>query len=227
VCRQGRCRCSAGFKPCRGGCIRDAICCGGCPPAQICVAGNCQALPCGRGGPCRVFITSALYQGDLREGGQGTGIAGADAKCQALADASPRTRGGTYKAWLSDSMPASGPAARFVHNPGPYVLVDDAGTEIARDWADLTDGSLRAPILVTELGQAPELPWNTWTYTLPDGTPGGSGLLHCQNWTLAAFGEPGDDGAPGDAASTDGQWTRWGNRRFCDFSLHLYCFEQG
>lgn len=84
----------------------------------------------------RVFVTSEAYNGNLG------GVTGADAKCQALADAA--NLGGTYRAWLS----ASGQAAnsRLIHSIHPYGLVD--GTLIANDWDHLVsqDLDLAAPI---------------------------------------------------------------------------------
>ena len=83
-----------------------------CQPGQRCRQGVCRPAPCGRGGPCRVFVSSQRYQGDM--GGVG-GVRGADRACNDLA----QTAGlpGTYKAWLSDTNHA--PVTTFVRNPGP------------------------------------------------------------------------------------------------------------
>src|SRR5262249_27131858 len=88
--------------------------------------------------PRRVFVTSLTYTGNLG------GLAGADALCQARADAA--ALGGTYKAWLADD--SGSPATRFTHSTGEYVLVD--GTVVAGNWADLTDGSTGHAIDKTE-----------------------------------------------------------------------------
>ena len=123
-----------------------------------------------------VFASSERYDGNLG------GLAGADAKCQALADAAevynPRLIG-TFKAWLSDST--AGPATRFTHSPFPYVLVN--GTQVADNWADLTDGSLDSPINVTEQGDTVPTgyPARVWTGT---GTNGTASSSNCGNWTL-------------------------------------------
>jgi hypothetical protein len=61
----------------------DAANCGrcgrACPDGQVCFLGEC-VLPCGKRGPCRVFVTA-----NIRTGGIG-GLAGADAICQWEAD---------------------------------------------------------------------------------------------------------------------------------------------
>lgn len=101
---------------------------------------------CGDGGPCRVFATSQRYQADLG------GLAGADEKCPALADASPLTAGGSYKAWLSTE--AEYPANRFtnIDQTGPYLMTN--GVKIADDWDTLTSGSIDALLSFDETGNA-------------------------------------------------------------------------
>ncbi len=94
-----------------------------------------------------VFITSTIFA----DGNLG-GIVGADAECQALADAASLS--GTFLAWLSDSLgnsPATDP--NFVKSEVPYLRVD--GIMVASSWADLVDGSLLAPIEVDEQGNHP------------------------------------------------------------------------
>jgi hypothetical protein len=158
-CVDHTCQWVSGFKPCGEACVLTSACCtsNDCDPNQFCLNGTCVARRCGAGAPCRVFITSTAYSGDLREGGTGSGIGGADAKCQARAQAVGLT--GTYKAWLSGSTAASSPSQRFTNtaNTGPYVLPDADATVIAVNWAELTSGFrpgefLRNPILQTEVG---------------------------------------------------------------------------
>jgi hypothetical protein len=210
-----------GFKPCNGACIADDDCCG-CSPDQTCVSGTCEAKRCGLVAPCRVFVTSTTYQGDLREGGQGSGVAGADAKCQARAQAGGLT--GTYKAWISGGTLASSPSQRFTNiaNTGPYVLLDANATVIAANWTDLTDGTLEDPISVGELGEPVAL-LPVWTHTLVDGTPGGTANTHCLEWTNATGANGGDNGL---SALPESPWTVFSNDP-CDAPLRLYCFEQG
>jgi hypothetical protein len=105
-----------------------------------------------------VFVTSGRYTGNLG------GVDGADAKCQAEADAAGLT--GEYKAWISDE--ASSPAAAFTKNGGPYVLAG-TGTHVAEDWADLTDGNLAAAINIHASGNAIDRGADTWTNTTTTG----------------------------------------------------------
>jgi hypothetical protein len=166
---------------------------------------------CGAGGPCLVFLSSIRYTADLG------GLAGADAKCQGLAEAAGLP--GTYKAWLSDRT--SAPASRFVPSPGPYRLVN--GTTIAGEWGDLMDGALRAPIDVTETGGGPSSLPLVWTNTNTDGTTWGESVgEHCANWSTDA---PTSNGRGGVATRSDSGWTaRFGNP--CASRYHLYCFQQ-
>jgi len=181
---------------------------------------------CGTGAPCKVFVTSATYNGNLG------GLAGADAKCQSLAAAA--NLAGTYKAWLSDAT-GSSPSNRFTHNPGPYVLVD--GTTIAVDWADLTNGGILVPINMTESGATLTFPpaENVWTGTRPDGTRtvrfDGNPTGNPQNpngqcsgsWNLSAFPALGSVGHSG---LTGLLWSAGIVSRPCGFVEHLYCFQQ-
>ena len=110
-----------------------------------------------------VFVTTATFDGNLG------GLAGADEKCQAAADASSIVPSGTYRAWLSDST--GSPSTRFQRSTGPYVLPD--GTIIAaHGYADLTNGTLNAPIDQTETGGPTSPPGTTvWSNTASAGTP--------------------------------------------------------
>jgi len=164
---------------------------------------------CGEGGRCRVFVSENQY------GGRIGGLAGADEACQLVAAASNLR--GTYKAWLSDST--ASPSTRFVHSTGPYTLLD--GTQIAGNWTQLTDGSLRSPINITETGGTVTGSNFVWTHTLVDGTAAPSGD-HCGNWTVATATVGGGRGAHAFAA---GNWTQSGTEA-CNTGQHLYCFQQ-
>jgi hypothetical protein len=170
----------------------------------------------------RVFVTKDWWKGNLG------GLAGADLLCQAAAAQSPLTSGGTYMAWLADG--SSGPAERFVtRSTGPYVLVD--GRVIAKNWADLTDGALLAPIRVDQFGRDRK----TDVFTGMADTAGigaRSELFTCDNWTRDSFSR-----RPlwGKSESVDSWWTVRGACRvllnpfrFCDcgYGSALYCFEQ-
>jgi hypothetical protein len=211
-CVAGACSrdtCDRGFTDC------DANAANGCE----CAAAACVAGACGK----RVFLTSQIYDGDLG------GLAGADAKCQMLADAA--ALGGTYLAWLSDST--SSPLTRFHFANVPYVRVD--GTVVALDAASFRQGALLAPIDMTETGGPPP------QVTVPIGGQ------HCSTWSNSdTYGSPiasahdcadwhsttGDTGHWGDDLST----TEWSTRCYiagkvpygppCAVRASLYCFEQ-
>ncbi len=227
ICRRGRCVCRPGTKRCQDRCLAKTACCGRCRGGKVCDRGRCAPPRCGTGGPCRVFVSSATFTGDLRENGRGSGIAGADAKCQRLANASSRTQGGTYQAWVSGVSPATSPSQRFTKlaRTGPYVLTDDAGTMIASTWADLTDGALLAPIDRSESGLRilPSVPFiPVWTRTRFDGTPSNNGGGDCDEWTDASL-----IADIGSLEFADQGWTEAGTSACLDPAGRLYCFEQG
>jgi len=165
----------------------------------------------------RVFVSSAVYTGNLG------GLAGADSKCQALADAA--MLGGSYKAWMSDeAIPARD---RLTHSADSYVL--PSGQEIAANWSALVS-FITHPIDETE---GRELPAATpgiggpcsespavMTGTFGDGTIDQAST--CNNWT--------DDGSSSlvGIGNTDyaSLWTAHCAADWCDIPMHIYCFEQ-
>lgn len=152
------------------------------------------------------------------------GLAGADAMCRAAADAAALD--GTFFAWLSDT-PANDPDARFVHEGGPFVRPD--GVVIADDWADLTDGTLAAPIDVDASGATIDVldQPTGWviTHTHADGTHAG-GIAPCQGYTGPSLVQPDR----GDAAVVDAGWSSADEGWGCDNDVlggpSLYCFAQ-
>jgi hypothetical protein len=173
-----------------------------------------------------VFVTSVGFKGDFG------GVTGADAKCQARADAVKLA--GTYKAWLSGSALSSSPSVRFTHAAVPYVLLD--GSVVANDWADLTDGTLQHAINLSEVHT--KLSFFAFTFTLADGTPGLAGSASqtcyqgnnctCDDWTNGETqGSPTPGSAVGQTYGTDKQWTDYSFLNGCgDTGISLYCFEQ-
>ena len=163
-----------------------------------------------------VFVSSELYTGDLG------GLDGADAKCQARAEAAGLL--GEYKAWLS--VPGEGPSTRFTKSSKPYRLVD--GTKVADSWSDLVDGSLDAPIELTELGDPAPIGTtqcfgggqpSVWTATSWNGSP--VNYDACQGWTSQDGG-----GAWGRASASNVFWTDWCYNGTCAWESPLYCFQQ-
>ena len=92
-------------------------------------------------------VVHRLRHQHLHNGNLG-GLAGADAICQARAEAAGSLAApGTYLAWLSDAGggvdPPVSPSTRFIQASVPYRLVN--GTIVAASWSDLVDGSWRRP----------------------------------------------------------------------------------
>ena len=165
-----------------------------------------------------VFVTESVHTGDLG------GLEGADAICQAEADAAGLA--GTFLAWLSDS--SESPFARFKHYNAmleplyPYKLVD--GTLIASGWTDLTDGTVNHMIYVTATGTPPNGLLLAWTNTMPLGQPFNV-LLNpvldsCSDWT-----DSWKSGWGGQLKEDDSNWTITGQVD-CGAAAHLYCFQQ-
>jgi hypothetical protein len=172
-----------------------------------------------------VFVTSTTYNANLG------GLKGADTKCQTVASAAQLD--GTFKAWLSDST--TNASDRLTHATVPYVRVD--GTHVAENWTDLTDGTLAAPMVITEQGQT-DTTGRAWTGTDESGGSEGEaceGTLHI-DWTFGGAGS-GDNilGVMGQTTATDCHWTRdapegCGSPAVtysrCDTLGALYCIEQ-
>jgi hypothetical protein len=153
-----------------------------------------------------VFVTSTK-----RSGGLG-GVAGGDAQCQLLADASPKTAGHKFKAWLSvDGAPAP---ARLAQGTRPYRRVDEV--PVVDNWAALTSGSLLAPINLDETG-ALVASEPVWTSTRGNGSVvSGS----CNGWTT----ETSASGRAGSTGASNADWTDSGDQP-CTSLLRVYCFE--
>lgn len=157
-----------------------------------------------------VFVTSLDYTGNLG------GVAGADAKCQALADTSTiaRIRGRRFLAWVSTTM--TSPSSRLVHGTQPYIRPDSV--TIAANWSDLTNGTLQNGISLDENGGTHG--GGAWTATssvaaLYTGTA-------CADWTSILFGAQGGRGNVGGSGSG---WSGGGTDD-CLTVHSLYCFEQ-
>jgi hypothetical protein len=198
--------CCAGTSP-----VCDANVCVPCSLENPCPTGQC-CVGDGSCGPCLAFLSSSTHFGDLG------GLTGADAICQGLADAAGLP--GRYKAWLSDDT--GSPSTRFMQATVPYRLT--TGTKIAGNWADLTSGTLDAPLDVTETGGTAGRV--VWTNTNADGTV--QDFQDCGNWLTGTSAETGNFG---DVNGTNHEWTAFG-RRSCGpppptiDPLHLYCFQQ-
>jgi cysteine-rich repeat protein len=164
-----------------------------------------------------VFVTSQGHSANFG------GLGGADATCQALADAASLP--GTYVAWLSDAT--TSPASRFTQASAPYILRD--GTRVADNWADLIDGTLEHAIDLTEqLGAPPEfvstcsgvaVP-SVWTNTVHSGASQGPST-NCEGWTSTT-----GTTYSGLADALDSTWSNACADLPCSAYANLYCFQQ-
>jgi hypothetical protein len=166
-----------------------------------------------------IFVSSAVYTGALG------GFAGANDKCQKLAEAAGLC--GSYKAWLGNDTDT--PIDLFTHPTGNYVL--PSGEIVASGYAGLTSGTLKHAINVTEnkmpapqgtvrCGGNPSSP--VWTDVMANGNVAMSGS--CSNWSSSSTGPAG---VFGDANSTTASWTAMCQLlTVCADSAALYCVEQ-
>lgn len=161
-------------------------------------------------GPKRVFVTSQTYSGNLG------GLAGADNKCQTLADAA--IPGLTFKAWLSDSTTSAD--SRLTHSGLNYAMVN--GTVIANGWADLTDGTIDTVLNRDENGTVRSIA-PAWTNTASSAAIWSADpAMTCNDWTDASSGMLGNIGI---TQFSDLNWTQYSNN-LCSSPIRLYCIEQ-
>jgi hypothetical protein len=176
-----------------------------------------SCLPYEKPADVRVFVTSATFGADLG------GVTGADAKCQAAADAAGLV-GRTWTAWISDS---TGDAIDRIPN-GRYRLLDD--TLVALDKDDLVTPNglfppvdpqdqifLRNGININELGEI-VVSQDAWTGTETTGRARPQET--CSDWTDNQSGL----GLVGINDQTGLEWTAFGSPP-CDLAQNaLYCF---
>ena len=158
-----------------------------------------------------MFVSSQDYTGNLG------GVAGADAKCQALADQSTvlRIKGHTFQAWVSTM--ASPVSARFTHGSQPYVLGN--ATVVAADWQNLTKGTLSNGIDLSELNNVRN---NSVAWTGTSSSNANYAGQACGDWTIGA---PGNKGVIGNVGGTGNGWSST-SIDDCLSMNALYCFEK-
>ncbi|HMV69655.1 MAG TPA: DUF4215 domain-containing protein, partial [Myxococcota bacterium] len=197
---------------CTGACELAACGDGFVQAGEACDDGNAVdtdacSNACQAQGALTVFVTSQAWTGSLG------GVAGADAKCQAAAQAGGRS--GTFVAFLS----TSGLNAKDRVEDTEYRRFD--GTVVAPDLAGLTTNNLSAAVLTDEFGAAtPSDTFDTWTGTNYQGLWFGSSNDDCSGWSTAA-----GNGITGGSHRTEQVlWKAW-NREACTNLRRLYCFE--
>ena len=164
-----------------------------------------------------IFVSSIGITGTIG------GLAKADEHCQKLANDAGLF--GTFRAWLGDSV--SGPADRLYHSSTPYIRTDSV--LVAKNWADLTDGTLSAPIDKTEKkGLGPMGPGNCNGGPAAHTNVKANGMLakplnSCMDWTSAlGIVRAGQLGPPGQLA---GLWTD-ACEIPCSYEASIYCVQQ-
>lgn len=159
-----------------------------------------------------VFVTSESFDGNLG------GLMGADEKCQAQADdPASIVPAGTYLAWLSDGTDS--PNTRFTKSSFPYVLPD--GTKIAKNYTDLTDGSIQHFINIDPTGKTGGLNL-FWTGTNSDGTTAQQ-IRTCNGWMNPYTNARG---MVGSAGHTSTSWSFYQQSRCNTIPNRLACFQQ-
>lgn len=176
--------------------------CTGTSTCVITVTGAVTATATFAPPPNIAFVTSSVHTGNLG------GLAGADAICQARANA--LALGGTYRAWLSTS--AINAPARFAGASG-WVRVD--GKPFTNTIAQLVAGRVYYPLALNERGGS-ELGESVWTGTSSSGVLSGTA---CTNWTDATTAISGTIGYTHYGTNS---WTQNGGGA-CSSSQHLYC----
>jgi hypothetical protein len=160
------------------------------------------------------FVTSVRGSGDLStwpDAGLNTGLAAADAICQARATAGSLPNAMRFKAWISTQ---TSPVYDRITSDGPWVRLD--GLPIADSNADLFDREFFTGIMIDELGQATT--GLVWTGTRLDRE---EQLIHCLAWTIESEDEMGYAGN----AQSAGSLATSGTLNRCSSSSRLYCFE--
>ncbi|MBI4014614.1 MAG: DUF1554 domain-containing protein [Candidatus Aenigmarchaeota archaeon] len=152
----------------------------------------------------RVFLSSSAYNGNLG------GLAGADAKCQGLAEAAGL--GGTWVAWLSTSTVDAKDRIPDIR----YFRPSDKAT-VATSKVDLTNGNINNPINIDEKG-AISLSGFVWTGTQATGM---KDIRYCEEWTSS---DNAKNGLVGSRSNTDSKWTKLGYS-MCNSFFRVYCFE--
>jgi hypothetical protein len=166
----------------------------------------------------RVFVTSVSYDGNLG------GLSGADAKCQARANAAGL--GGTWKAIIS-SYTTESAINRIGYNWDCLItvtgrLIDCHTYKIGGNVYSIWDGFLAwGPIATDEYGNTKLN--HVWTGTRSMGTAVWGTENTCLDWTTNASSTYG--GYVGDSSVSNNSWIYAGYRN-CNNLSSLYCIEQ-
>lgn len=125
-----------------------------------------------------VFLTSTTYSGNITSG-SATGIAAADAECNARATAAALP--GTFVAWMSDSTHSA--SGRVANVTGGWMLPGTTTAAVGYR-SELENLQTTAAVDRDENGTAfPSVPQNAWTGTGSGGTLANGA---CSDWTSSS-----------------------------------------
>jgi len=163
-----------------------------------------------------VFLTSAIFTGNIG------GLAVADLKCQTLADSAGLK--GTFLAWLGDKD--KWPDNRMTKATVPYLRTDY--TLVAKNWDELIDGLLTAPIDRTETGMAAPLGMGPCGMgPAVHSNIASNGTVYDLKGTCSDWKSEAGSTSAGQLGMNQGvgQWT-FGCPISCGYKAPIYCVQQ-
>lgn len=209
---------------------------------SACLAANAGAAT------LRAFATSTSGSGDLHTwpevAGSGlTGLAAADAICQARAAAGGLETPEAFVAWLSDRDDDAYCRVFGLHGrradhcglaedpvgAGPWLRSDGVPFAATIESA-LADNVVYSPLSVDESGDPLTAPFESFTATDLDGSfiTKFDNLPDCDRWTSTnPLPLTGSSPALGSNFAAGGDWTFDGHGASCASAHHLVCLQQG
>jgi hypothetical protein len=165
----------------------------------------------------KAFITSVSGSGNFStwaDANAMSGLAAADAVCQARARYAGYANSGTFKAWMSSS---SNYAYLRITSNGPWARPD--GVVVALSEADLEDGRINAQLNLTELGTylvGATDAGNVWTGSSYSGS---LASFYCSSWITTS-----GSGQIGRHDTIDQRWTAT-TTQVCSADARMICLE--
>ncbi|HWO23653.1 MAG TPA: calcium-binding EGF-like domain-containing protein [Kofleriaceae bacterium] len=177
------------------------------------------ALPSRHQPAKKAFLTSVTGTGNLStwtDAGGLTGIAAADAVCQARARFVGYANSQNFKAWASNASISA--TSRFLTN-GPWARPDGVVVAPTKSTLTTAGGRLSAALYLTETNayvSGTTDAGSAWTGTSTSGFSTGS---HCSSWSSTAF-----TGTTGRFDLADGRWVSATTNTGTELN-RLYCLE--
>jgi cysteine-rich repeat protein len=163
-----------------------------------------------------IFLSSVTFTGNMG------GLEAADAQCQALAGAAKLK--GKFLAWLGDAD--EWPENRMIKSDVPYLRTDF--TLVAKNWADLVDGAIAAPIDRNEAGvMAPLGMGPCGMGPVVHSNIAGNGVLTDPKGTCGDWESEAGTTSAGQLGMNvgGGLWT-YGCVINCSYKAPIYCVQQ-